>query len=358
MPHCSCGELTEDAGGRCARCAALQTLDLQPLAGRAEIESAYRTLVKVWHPDRFQHDDKLKKTADEKLKAINAAYSMLTSAPAKSRPRPQAQESASAETPSEPQPSRSSAHPKRHFLWLLPRPTTLMGVAVLTVALCAAGFLLKAIDSVLSSDPATGGLYSKLKAEVGERWNAAASSARSEAGQRLHSLIPQKSAPAAAQQPGDNAQSGELEPAPQSPRGHATSAGQIEHVKLLPYITAGLTKAEVIAIQGAPTTATEDKLMYGGTELNFSNDKLDGWKIDPTAAPVRVKLWPDAPVDPSLQYFTVGSRKDEVIAVQGTPTLFSENTFGYGGSEVYFQNNRVVSWKADPASVPLRAVPR
>jgi hypothetical protein len=41
--------------------------------------------------------------------------------------------------------------------------------------------------------------------------------------------------------------------------------------------------------------------------------------------------------------------------VQGTPTFWSENTFGYGGSEVYFKNGKVVNWKNDPESVPLRA---
>jgi hypothetical protein len=54
----------------------------------------------------------------------------------------------------------------------------------------------------------------------------------------------------------------------------------------------------------------------------------------------------------------LGSTKDQVLAVQGTPTLFSDNTFGYGGSEVYFQNDRVIGWKADPVSVSHRATPR
>ncbi len=199
MPYCSCGVFTEGAGDRCTRCAALQTLDLQSLAGRAEIENAYRTLVKVWHPDRFQHDEKLKKTADEKLKAINSAYSFLTSTKAKSRPRRQEQSGASADAPSErrserpPEPlsQRFPAKLRRRFLWLLPRPMTVMGLVVLAAALCGGGLLLKALDSVLATDPATEGFYSKVKAEVGERWNAATSSARSEARQRLQNLIAQ-----------------------------------------------------------------------------------------------------------------------------------------------------------------------
>jgi hypothetical protein len=68
-----------------------------------------------------------------------------------------------------------------------------------------------------------------------------------------------------------------------------------------------------------------------------------------------VKLWPGASVDPTLTSFTIGSSKDVVLVVQGTPTAFSEDKFEYAGSEVYFQNHRVVRWKSDPATIPLRA---
>jgi hypothetical protein len=53
----------------------------------------------------------------------------------------------------------------------------------------------------------------------------------------------------------------------------------------------------------------------------------------------------------------LGSSKDEVLVLQGTPILFSESKFGYGGSEIYFQNDRVTGWKNDPASVALRVNP-
>jgi len=85
---------------------------------------------------------------------------------------------------------------------------------------------------------------------------------------------------------------------------------------------------------------------------------VSDWTIDPFTSPLRVKLWPDAPVDTSLQYFAVGSTKNDVLVVQGTPTSFSADRFGYGSSEVFFKDNRVVSWKNDPASVPLRVASR
>jgi hypothetical protein len=56
-----------------------ETLDLQPGASPEEVKQAYRELAKVWHPDRFAHDPKLIKRADEKLKEINEAYTRLKS---------------------------------------------------------------------------------------------------------------------------------------------------------------------------------------------------------------------------------------------------------------------------------------
>ena len=44
------------------------------------------------------------------------------------------------------------------------------------------------------------------------------------------------------------------------------------------------------------------------------------------------------------EYFTVGSTKDEVVIVQGTPSSFTENRFEYGYSKVNFRNGRVTSW--------------
>jgi len=49
-------------------------LEIQTDASMDEIKQAYRDLVKVWHPDRFSHDLRLREKAQEKLKTINIAY--------------------------------------------------------------------------------------------------------------------------------------------------------------------------------------------------------------------------------------------------------------------------------------------
>ena len=55
----------------------LATLDLDSSATRDEVKRAYRTLVKVWHPDRFVSDGALRETATAKLARINEAYAWL-----------------------------------------------------------------------------------------------------------------------------------------------------------------------------------------------------------------------------------------------------------------------------------------
>ena len=54
-----------------------RALDLKPGANFDEVKHAYRELAKVWHPDRFGNDAKLKDRANIKLGEINAAYERL-----------------------------------------------------------------------------------------------------------------------------------------------------------------------------------------------------------------------------------------------------------------------------------------
>ena len=54
-------------------------LGLKPGASQDEVKQAYRDLVRVWHPDRFSHDTRLQKKAQEKMGEINRAYERLES---------------------------------------------------------------------------------------------------------------------------------------------------------------------------------------------------------------------------------------------------------------------------------------
>jgi hypothetical protein len=144
------------------------------------------------------------------------------------------------------------------------------------------------------------------------------------------------------------------QPAPQTTASQRPERAPSAPRKLLPYLTVGSTRDEVLAQQGTPTASSEDKLVYGKSELYLKDGAVIGWRINP-ASPIRVKLWPSSAVNPALASYTIGSSKDVVLTVQGTPTAFTEDKFEYGRSEVYFRNNRVVSWKEDPDSTPLWA---
>jgi hypothetical protein len=56
-------------------------LDLTPGATEEDVRNAYVDLVKVWHPDRYESESpRLRKRAEEKIKALNQAYERIRSA--------------------------------------------------------------------------------------------------------------------------------------------------------------------------------------------------------------------------------------------------------------------------------------
>ncbi len=118
------------------------------------------------------------------------------------------------------------------------------------------------------------------------------------------------------------------------------------------FFTVGSTRDEVLAVQGTPTKFTNDILTYGLSEVILSNGKVHSWRAYATS-PLKAKLLP-APQIEAREFFTVGSTRDEVLAVQGTPTKFTDNTLTYGLSEIILSNGKVVSWRQH-ATNPLKA---
>ncbi len=57
---------------------ALRVLDLHAAADPTEVKQAYLDLVRVWHPDRFQRDARLREKATGRLAEINTAYALLS----------------------------------------------------------------------------------------------------------------------------------------------------------------------------------------------------------------------------------------------------------------------------------------
>ncbi len=72
-----CSEMANPHKSKAGLDEAFQTLELDCGATEEMVRQAYRELVKIWHPDRFENDAKLKARAQEKLKNINLAYELL-----------------------------------------------------------------------------------------------------------------------------------------------------------------------------------------------------------------------------------------------------------------------------------------
>jgi hypothetical protein len=378
----------------------------------SDIRSTYRLLSKAWQPENFADDQKLKDSAEAKLKDIQSAFEFLTLtstdrvtakrpiylstrlAAAASVPEPvsdlraafghvaappvtpPSQAPATAVLPvGAPAEEPSQSTPKPGMSWQKYK-IPLAFLAVIAVLACLL-LVWTSASSNSSSDSSAGsptGPGAKIKhknpligllafvldtidPQPSSQFAKTLPSTSQAATFSAQDATPQATATGEATSSGDAKipQPGKSRTAAHGDQSASTHNAPAEGFKLKPYITVGSTRAEVIALEGNPTASSENKLVYGRSELILKDDAVVSWRIDRATSPLRVKLWPRVYVDPYLDFFTVGSTKDEVIKVQGTPTAFTEDQFEYGGSIIYFSNNRVTRWKNDPASVTLWA---
>jgi hypothetical protein len=106
----------------------LSILGLGPDATEKQIAEAYRELVKVWHPDRFESDPSLRKKAEAKLRDINIAYEQLRGyrpPPRGSSPRQASPEEHHAAAPAAQAPDRPTSN-----VWIFAGVSTATAVVV------------------------------------------------------------------------------------------------------------------------------------------------------------------------------------------------------------------------------------
>ncbi len=351
MTTCLCGNAVEQEGATCARCHALRILGLDPHATRKDIETNYRLLVKVWHPDRFQADPRLRNTAEETLKSINAAYGYLGSTPevkVRRRPNPNGAAQHAAVQPA----SRAAR-----------RSNSLLGSAILVrcvlllLGIAIPALVLVGLDDWLSSNPGTAAFYATFRSRLFFTVKSNVAETTQGAERILHRLSPAEAAvipqTAAAPPSPDHL----LDAAASSSTDPRVSAATIRHIPM-PYVTVGLSKEEVMTVLGPPASSTDGAMRYRNAVFSLRKGVVVGWTVDPALVPLRVRLWPNAHTDPRLTAFTLGSPNNDVIAVQGTPTTLSENKLVYGGSEVFLEGGRVIGWNDNHGSQRLRVAHR
>lgn len=120
------------------------------------------------------------------------------------------------------------------------------------------------------------------------------------------------------------------------------------------YFTVGSSLGEVHSIQGIPTRTENEVWHYGDSKVIFLNGKVSHWVDSPNhKLSARSGEEPVDPWHPVAQYFTKGSTKAEVRAIQGTPLRENQTAWDYGLSRVYFEGDKVVDWQESPLE-PLR----
>ena len=340
-------------------------LELEPGATLEEVKRSYRDLVKVWHPDRFPNDPKLQKKGEEKLKQINLAYDRIckgnfersreSSPPAATsaqQPGKNAHASSGTGTsnnqsssPREEPPRSQRSNPSS----TAPAEQNGGRRFIQIAAAVAVIFIVKAIffaDGDLSKQtrgysphpttqppvlleafvPANPAQRLKPDGNPGLALSAVPPSARTP-------ILEMVESPSIGVAGGSNTVAPAKTPEQPSAKFNRSIAG---------YFSVGSTKDEVLAVQGTPSRFTDTTFSYGSSDIIFGNGKVVSW-TQYSMNPLRAKLLPTTRVG-AIEYFTVGSTKDEVIAAQGTPSKFTDTTFSYGSSDVIFGNGKVVSW--------------
>jgi outer membrane protein assembly factor BamE (lipoprotein component of BamABCDE complex) len=110
------------------------------------------------------------------------------------------------------------------------------------------------------------------------------------------------------------------------------------------FFTIGSSKDEVLNIQGTPSSISEygntSNWYYGSSRIEFINNKVKEFSNN---GKLKIKLNPQNTFDGT--FFTIGSSKDEVLNIQGTPSSISEygntSNWYYGSSRIEFINNKV-----------------
>ena len=115
----------------------------------------------------------------------------------------------------------------------------------------------------------------------------------------------------------------------------------LPHGDIPQFFTLGSTPHEVLLVQGTPTRIDDHSWFYGFSEVRFRTGRVINY--DNYFGNLKIRVLPSTSPEPAAHKttFTVGSTKDDVLAVQGTPTSIQGNLWFYQLSNVLFREGRV-----------------
>ncbi|WP_448382104.1 J domain-containing protein [Desulfosoma sp.] len=341
-------------------------LGLQPGASLHEVKRAYRESAKRWHPDRYAGGSDWERIrAEEKFKDLQDAYrrilgslransSSATEAAAGKKPTggPAADASeASRETYGKKEPfsqrgaqGSEKAASLREKLgagtivqagkWLGSGKRAALAAVLLVVALWGYGFHAHRSKEVSLR---TGPAVPAVSAPKGS-----AASLGSDLSARVEEALSSPRAIPGLERPGADGPVG-------------TAAGPSDKVGTF---TLGSSEKDVLRIQGPPDKAGGGRWTYGLSEVRFKDGRVVGY--DNFDGRLRVSLMPSSEAARSgsaADFFTLGSTKDEVLRVQGTPTGVRGSVWHYGFSSVRFSEDRVASFDNSFGNLKVRLEP-
>ncbi len=346
-------------------------LGLEPGASVREVKRAYRDLVKRWHPDRFaQSSIEERSQAEERFKAIQVAYQRILNQPLKSSNGGSAQSPADGRDPksrnrkegsqggqsrrnASRKPKKDGGASRAETPDIVPRWIRTLGsgtknrrrflIAPALLVMILAGSVFFSFTGI--------DIHFRMEKEEGATLQPPGSSPSTA---RLSSpTVPRD----LADRFGKVLESHDAlvgRPPDGNPR---ISSGRPSSTKSLKFFTLGSTKKEVLAVQGPPDKMSGNRWTYGLSEVRFRKGRVVGY--DNFDGRLRVVLRPSQSDGgkPIPDFFTLGSSKDEVLRVQGTPTSVRGNRWTYGFSEVRFEDGRVVAFDNYFGNLKIRMLP-
>jgi hypothetical protein len=339
-----------------------RALGLSPGAEAIEIKRAYRQMIQQWHPDLYKPGSPMQTTAEDITKEINEAYeqlyrkklyrNFLPKSEAKAKPDDVPRKEAG---PAEPEPARKKAHLHSE------RSSAGGWIRIEWGKLRTRAWKLRASRWTKAAGAMSAlGVVVFGGRELLEAYNRGAHDAPipRQASATLPSLSHPdgagsfSSAPAPVRIPVATAAVSYTEPELSRFRTltslEAKTAAEADNAlimdragALLDVIELGDSKARVKAVQGAPDETSDALFRYGSSVVYFKDGRVTAWRN--RLPRLRVRDW-SANMLPTLDRFSMGSSRGDVVRAQGLPAAFDATTFTYGSSVVSFERGQVSGW--------------